>query len=1650
MRYFGRGCRLAIGLLVVLGGQWLYGQDLDEPFQTGMRYYKSYHGGDIDSVDLRTGGLMLDIPLVSYPQRGGKLKLDIVLHYWNLGTMTHQQQICIKDFITGQCDTEYYNAPVATPNSPLCSQVLNCHGFAVLDPGFMWMTGGAGSSYQAVYPGLSVFQESLAVTKSDGANFSLYPTGLLVGSPWRAPGTGVVTGGNGTLVDGAGTVYGWGAAPGTNAAWSEGEPPTLTRQDTNGNTISYSVASGWTDTVGRQIPLSQGSSDTSGCSGPLPTAGAGTMNFPGPNGGGYPVKFCYAMVTEWVVSCNPTPSWTPIPPDCSSAQTPVGELQSVVLPNQTAWTFQYDAYGNLAQVTLPTGGTISYTWEFLSPWNPSDPTEMGASPAVATRTVNPNPGGPTPAAIWKYQYTPPTVGEWDSSTVVTAPARPDGTKNGTADDTVYLFTYSECSGGLTQVLNYQGTSAPPATPVRTVHTVCIADGVSRLPAIVTTTLDNGQQSQTLNTWDNSGTYVYNAPGFNGQYVYNAVSGIMVDPNTGVAVPPPPPDGVLGSLLSKQEYDYGSGAPGALLRTTNTQYMWQNNSSYLSANWLSQPASTTVNDGSGNQIAQTTYGYDGRGNQTSVTRVGPGNPTTRYSYDGNGMRTQMCDPIDTTCSNPTRYTYDSNDMFLTAVQHPSTGATSHIEYFNYDLTWGLLNWHKDENNQQTTYSYNDPLFRLTEVSLPLGTETYAYNDAAPNPSVTFSKPIDSNTTFSETGIVDGLGRLQQTQTSDPEGTDKVDTTYDLLGRRYTASNPYRSPSDPTYGVTTNYYDALGRVVQVSPPDGTAPGANGIGCGNNVCTSYSGNSTTVTDQVGNWRTSVTDGLGRLSQVVEPNPAGGTAVTLYQYNALDDLTCVAQTGVGSPNFTCTAAPASARRRSFAYNSLSQLTSASNPESGTITYAYDLNGNVLSKTAPEPNATTGSAAVTTSYTYDALNRLLQKSYTGMTASTVSYGYDGVALAPTACTPTPPALTDPNPKPLRTSMCDGSGASSWAHGPMGWVTSENRTIEGVNEQVGYNYKWDGSVASITYPSGRVVNYAYSAAGRTLSVADATTNYVTGARYTPPGQLTASALGSNILTANSYNSRLQPVTLAAANVTSSQLVFSLNYDFHLGGGDNGNVYRILNNRDNTRSQHFSYDSLNRISQAWSTGNVWGEGYSTDIWGNLTNIGALSCKPTTEQLNAYPATTRNQLPLYGLTANGSAAGYDIAGNLLGNPVQYVYDPESRVSSTWGGSSYVYDGDGHRVKKTNGSTGTLYWTGSGGQVLVETDLSGNFTAEYIFFNGQRIARQDASLHYYFSDHLGSHSVVTNIAGLAEQDIDYYPYGGMVNDYCATQGYPNCTTPVPQNYKFTGKERDAETGLDFSEARYFTSSQGRFVSPDPFSIVGDASNRDHFNTYLSQPQNWNLYAYTWNNPLRYTDPTGNDVYVVAYTYGNHAGDDKLYQAALTRANEIYTSGSFDPTKDIVLVQGVNSFHSFAGLIDEANSLEQKGFGKVAEVTIFAHSGVDGPNFNEGPREKGYTNEQNPEGIFGLKINWASDAVARFMGCHTAEPAAKWPEGSFAQRFANRQHVLTYGYDSGTSFSSSPITRSKAYVFGLGGPDIYLVTQRGGRPPVPKDPTQ
>jgi YD repeat-containing protein len=253
-----------------------------------------------------------------------------------------------------------------------------------------------------------------------------------------------------------------------------------------------------------------------------------------------------------------------------------------------------------------------------------------------------------------------------------------------------------------------------------------------------------------------------------------------------------------------------------------------------------------------------------------------------------------------------------------------------------------------------------------------------------------------------------------------------------------------------------------------------------------------------------------------------------TLYFYDALGNLVRVDQKG------TAPSDSSQWRTRTFTYNSLSQLLTATNPESGTITYAYDNDGELLQKTSPAPNQT-GSATQTVSFCYDELHRVTGKGYGAqscpLATPVVTYAYD----------------SGTNAKGHLTSLADQAGTASYTYDILGRLTGETRTLTGANnaavsKNISYTYNLDGSVKTLTYPSGKVITYAPDSAGRTVSAVDSGSgiNYVTGATYGPDSALTGFISGNSgtfagITNAFSYNKRLQPLNMSAT--APSQPVF---------------------------------------------------------------------------------------------------------------------------------------------------------------------------------------------------------------------------------------------------------------------------------------------------------------------------------------------------------------------------------------------------------------------------------------------------------------------------------------------------------------------------------
>lgn len=208
-------------------------------------------------------------------------------------------------------------------------------------------------------------------------------------------------------------------------------------------------------------------------------------------------------------------------------------------------------------------------------------------------------------------------------------------------------------------------------------------------------------------------------------------------------------------------------------------------------------------------------------------------------------------------------------------------------------------------------------------------------------------------------------------------------------------------------------------------------------------------------------------------------------------------------------------------------------------------------------------------------------------------------------------------------------------------------------------------------------------------------------------------------------------------------------------------------------------------------------------------------------------------------------YDANGNMTSDGTKcYEYNEANQqkkvknCSNSQTIAEYVYDYQGNRLVKKTYSNGTLQKTtfspNDGYETVKLASNSAIQNTSYYFANDQLIAKKnpDGTKNYYHNDHLGSTNVMTNQSGGLVEETKYDPWGEIK------------AGGTKSKFLYTGQEKDLETGLNYYNARYYDSHIRRFTQPDDFI-------QDPFN-----PQNLNRYSYVLNNPLRYTDPTGNYV--------------------------------------------------------------------------------------------------------------------------------------------------------------------------------------------------
>lgn len=946
----------------------------------------------------------------------------------------------------------------------------------------------------------------------------------------------------------------------------------------------------------------------------------------------------------------------------------------------------------------------------------------------------------------------------------------------------------------------------------------------------------------------------------------------------------------GTVLSRTETFYDSATTtGNVL----TQKSWDSTKGVISrpltsGNSISASYSYSPWGGGTNATGRLDYAVDANGNYTKYYYLDIGNGTTNFY--------------------PTKT--------ITGDNAAGTSTIKRTVEAKADFYTGLSTEVKDTDNNLTTKTTYDVLGRPTQVQ-------EAYLSALERRTVTeYSSPLRRVITRSDKDTVgdgkiisiqhyDQLGRIRLARTlengviadaydetkgikvqtryfsGDYNGSSTANPNrYTLVSNSYRASYSYNATSEPSMGWSRQKNDQDGRVLEAKSFSGTmlpTPWGSNSNSTGAVTTEYDANTTTVTDQAGKKRKSEVDGLGRLVNVYE-DPTGSNYQTTYAYDALNNLITSTQAGLNSSGGLVT------QTRTFVSSSLKRLTSAVNPESGTTSYSYDNNGNLLTKTDARGWVTTN--------TYDALNRNTTVRYSPYLngTSAIDKFYDNAPLgkgkfhyAVSYNTETNGTLTynydqinsyDALGRPLSKSqnfLIFQSGSYQWKP----YTTSAT-------------YNLAGNVLSQTYPSGRTVSYAYDSIGRTTeftgNLGGTARNYSTSMQYTAAGLLTKETFGTTTPLYHRLNYNVWQQLFAVRLGTDNNAAYDGNpatdyigqatswnrgmLVWHYGSSDftnwgtggpnnNGNILRAYHYLPNAGHYYdeYEYDGLNRLMKVTEAGNAsFVQAFDLDRWGNRTINQTLTTNSADINKKSFTIdATTNRLGVP--SGQSGTMGYDPVGNLTNdtytetNPSKQgamAYDAENQMTSAVNGSyQYRYNADGNRVRRILSGTGE-YWMvyGLGGELVAEYNATSGIPAqtnpskEFGYRGGQLLViTEGANAKWLITDHLGSTRMEIGQGGNLSDVTrhDYLPYGEeLAGTMRNGNGYGGASTT---KQKFTGYERDDESGLDFAQARYYSSKQGRFTSVDP----------DGIGAAISEPQSWNGYAYVGNRPTVLTDPSG-----------------------------------------------------------------------------------------------------------------------------------------------------------------------------------------------------
>lgn len=965
-------------LLLVILSSTVFAQSIDDsattPTNSTGASLPTAYDGEMDSVNLSNGNLNIRIPLLSLPGRNG-LDLNIGIEH---DSQMYQFGVSGAYIGSGNVGMQYgmgYNRVDSYPRLPvndfwrLSIPVLVIHhqmdGISSIGGGFVQIN-------------LPYYCDHFVILDADGTrhnsqnieNCSWASTQPVPGKSFHVGYTSNPSFSKLDTTNPNDIVY---TRPDGSQVHFSRNANVLSSQavaftsivDRNGNSISLSVPSQqqpgyiFTDTLNRQVTI-----DSTGITYPDPLTSTGTRTIPWSS-----TITSASPETMNISSCNIT---NPAGNNYNSMTGSQIVTTTITLPDGSTWVFTNDQLGATTSLKYPQGGYKRYVHQLQTPYS-----NVWTGAPVTCTSID------FREIAYKFECADGNCGCINSQAT---------TQCARESKTSYAPTTSGADGGnFKNIVNvWDEQSALLKTEVHN-----FGEGWTTYPSVSdsleTSRVTTDPSFGTLSTT----TTVYPVLNNNRVSVPQTITRTLNDisPNVSsstvytyatIQVPDAYTSDLNPAYFSSPKQVSAYGYDGSLSKQTTTTYKFETDSSYgltsslmldfpSSLTWATAPytsTSYTYTDAAQSSGISTQRGVPPQQHRGNVATKSTGGRSTSFDYYDTGMLADTKDDRYPSASNPS-YVYDSSGAFLQSVTRPPVNGVPHVTSYVYDDVRGKVTSITDENNQTTNLRYEDPLWRLTANQLPDGGgSTYSY----PTPNeIDISDAVSSSGSRASSLYLDGFGRQIKSIVAGIE----TDTSYDALGRVKCKSLPY-VVGNGNVAQTCFAYDALDRVKTITNPDGS-----------NTTTQYKGQYALTTDASQKKRISENDALGNLVSICEvttqadvagnapaqcPGPFSLTGfLTRYTYDSAGNLTDVSQGNL--------------QTRHFVYDSLSRLTQATNPESGTITYQYTNGGALCSGRASDPCTKTDARQASTTFQYDQLYRLTTKSLSDGTSA--QYAFD-------------------------------------------------------------------------------------------------------------------------------------------------------------------------------------------------------------------------------------------------------------------------------------------------------------------------------------------------------------------------------------------------------------------------------------------------------------------------------------------------------------------------------------------------------------------------------------------------------------------------------------------------------------------------------------